>query len=652
MSVQRSINYTRKDFSGFKEQLLDFAKNYFPDSYTDFTVPSPGTMFLEMAAYVGDILAFYQDVQVQETFLKYAKNPANLYAMAYMMGYRPKVTSVAEAELTFVQYVPAVREEHEVEESGSVVTKVEFHPDWDKLLKIEEYSEIRCVAVENVKFLLRDAVDFSFSSSYDPTEIFVGEVNQEGEPLFYEFYKKGIAFSGEVQEQNFHFDEYQKFRTVTLKENNIIGIVSIKDVENGEEWVEVPALGQDTVFRSERVENREEALKEGTSYILKLQKVDRRFVTRFNVKGDLEIQFGAGMYAEDSDESNFLPNPISLQPGTQDFVDRFDLAYDPSNFLFSKSYGLAPINRTLKVTYLTGGGLSANVPAHSLTEYDLLRITNTSTGNPVDVDDLTISYVDDDGRVITRNALEFWNGKPASGGRSGDTPEEIRENAIRSFAEQKRVVTLNDFNVRALSMPQKFGSIAKVHAINEPLTDVELSALLRNPLAITLYVLSQDAEGHLITTSDLVKNNLRTYLSEYMMITDAIDIKDAFIINLGINYDVVLRPGVQTRDVLTNCNLALQDYLHVSKRFINEPINLSDMYTLLDQVEGVQTVQNITLKNLTRKDNSSDGRYTYSNYAYGISVAMRNNILYPSYDPCIFEVKYPETDILGRAVTL
>lgn len=652
MSVQRSINYTRKDFGGFKEQLLDFAKNYFPDSYTDFTVPSPGTMFLEMAAYVGDILAFYQDVQVQETFLKYAKNPANLYAMAYMMGYRPKVTTVAEAELTFVQYVPVVREEYEVEESGSTVTKVEFHPDWDKLLKIEEYSEIRCVAVANAKFLLRDAVDFSFSSSYDPTEIFVGEVNNEGEPLFYEFYKKGVAFSGEVQEQNFHFDDYQKFRTVTLKDDKIIGIVSVKDVENGEEWVEVPALGQDTVFRSERVEDQKEALKEGTSYILKLQKVDRRFVTRFDVKGNLEIQFGAGMYAEDSDEENFLPNPISLQPGTQDFVDRFDLAYDPSNFLFSKSYGLAPINRTLKVTYLTGGGLSANVPANTLTQYDLLRLTNTSTGNPVDVEDLTISYVDSDGKTVTRNALEFWNEKPAAGGRSGDTPEEIRENAIRTFAEQKRVVTLNDFNVRALSMPQKFGSIAKVHAINEPLTDVEISALLRNPLAITLYVLSQDAEGHLIKTSDLIKSNLRTYLSEYMMITDAIDIKDAFIINLGVNYDIVLRPGVQTRDVLTNCNLALQDYLNVSKRFINEPINLSDMYTLLDQVEGVQTVQNITLKNLNRKDNSPDGKYTYSNYAYGISVAMRNNILYPSYDPCIFEVKYPETDILGRAVTL
>lgn len=644
MSANRSIKYTRKDFAGFKEQLLDFAKNYFPDSYTDFTVPSPGTMFLEMAAYVGDILAFYQDVQVQETFIRYAKNPANLYAIAYMMGYRPKITTVAEAKLTFIQNVPAIREEDE--ETGEVT----FHPDWNKLYKIGVYSEIKCAAVANTKFLLRDDVDFSFSSSYDPTEIYVGGLDGDGNPSYYQFYKTGIAFSGELREQTFSFGDYEKFKTVTLKDDKIVGIVSIEDVETGEKWTEVPALGQDTIFDNEKVEDHETALKEGTSYVLKLKKVDRRFVTRFDTKGNLEIQFGAGVYAEDSDEENFLPNPISLQPGTQDFTEGYDIAYDPSNFLFSKSYGLAPVNRTLKVTYIVGGGLSANVPANTLTEYDALTISNTVSGNPVSLDDLTIHVDDGSEEGLDLNTLLFYNPAPAAGGRSGDTPEEIRQNALRSFAEQKRIVTLEDFNVRALSMPQKFGSIAKVHATNEPLTDVELSALLRNPLAITLYVLSQDAEGHLVKTSDTIKNNLRTYLSEYMMITDAIDIKDAFIINIGINYDVVLRPGSQTREVLLACNEALQDYMKVEKRYINEPLNLSDMYTLLDKVEGVQTVKNIEIKNLTRLNNSTG--YTYSNYAYGISVALRNNIVYPSYDPCIFEVKYPEVDILGRAVAL
>lgn len=646
MSSIRSINYTGKDFNSFKEQLIEFAKNYFPDTYSDFTVPSPGTMFLEMAAYVGDILSFYQDIQVQETFIQYAKNPANLYAMAYMLGYRPKVTTVAEAELEFRQIVPAVKEEYEEEVNGTLEIKERYHPDWTKLYKVEEYSNFRCNVKADTGFLLREAVDFSFSSSYDPTVIYVGALDEDGNPLYYELYKKGKVFSGELRETTFNFGTFKKFQTVELKDSDIVTVVRIENVETGEVWTEVPFLGQDTVFEEERLEDREQALKDGTAYNLRLRKVDRRFTTRFNAKGNLVIQFGAGMYAEDSDEENFLPNPISLEPGTQDFVDQYDLAYDPSNFLFSKSYGLAPTNCTLKVTYIVGGGLTSNVPANSINQYNLLRLSNTATGVTVPLEDLTVEIDDGSDRGLVLEGLVFNNPKPAVGGRNGDTAEEIRQNSLRSFAEQKRVVTLKDYNVRSLSMPQKFGSISKVFAANEPLTDVTLSALSRNPLAITLYILSQDIEGHLVQASDTVKDNLRTYLSQYMMITDALDIKDAYVVNIGFNYDVVLRPGVQTRDVLLACNEAIQNYMQIEKRHINEPINLADIYTLLDTVEGVQTVKNISVVNLTKNQGN------YSQYIYDIPTATRNNIIYPSYDPCIFELKYPDIDILGRAVTL
>ena len=639
MSSIRSINYTGKDFNSFKEQLIQFAKNYFPDSYSDFTVPSPGTMFMEMAAYVGDILAFYQDIQVQETFIQYAKNPANLYAMAYMLGYRPKVTTVSETDLEFRQVVP-------VSKSIDRDRNETYQPDWSKLYRVEEYSDFKCSVRSDTGFLLRDAVDFSFSSSYDPTDILVGALDDEGNPLYYEFYKTGKVFSGELREVTFNFGDYKKFQTVELKDSNIVTIVDVRNVETGEIWTEVPFLGQDTVFEEERIESREKAIKEGTSYSLRLQKVDRRFTTRFNAKGNLVLQFGAGVYAEDSDERHFLPDPISLEPNVQDFVDKYDLAYDPSNFLFSKSYGLAPTNCSLKVTYIVGGGLNANVPAESITDYNLLRLSNTTTGQTVDLDDLTVQIDDGSDRGLVLDGLVFSNPKPAVGGRNGDTLEEIRENSLRSFAEQKRIVTLKDFNVRALSLPQKFGTISKVFAANEPLTDVELSALVRNPLAITLYVLSQDLEGHLVSASDTVKENLKTYLSQYMMVTDALDIKDAFVINVGFTYDVVLRPGFQTRETLVKCNEAIQDYMKVEKRHINEPLNLADLYTLLDTVEGVQTVKNISVVNLTEKQGN------YSRYSYDMPVATRNNVVYPSYDPCIFELKYPYTDILGRAVTL
>lgn len=629
MNSNRSINYTGKDFSSFKQQLLEFAKNYFPDSYTDFTVPSPGTMFMEMAAYVGDVLSFYQDIQVQETFLEYAKNPANLYAMAYMMGYRPKVTTVAEAEMVFTQRVPATSSSEGI------------HPDWSKTIRVNPYSQFKSVSANNTTFLLRDAVDFSFSSSYDPTEIYIGALNESNDPAYYELTKKGVAFSGEIRETVFHFGEYKKFQTVEIKDSNIVGILEVTEVDQPSvKWTEVPFLGQDTVFEEERVTDRVEASKEGTAYNLRLKKVPKRFVTRFTTTGTLQMQFGAGMYVDDADEENFLPNPISLEPNTQETVDRYDVAYDPSNFLFSKSYGLAPVNVSLRVKYIVGGGLKSNVPAETLTQSTLLNLQKATSGERIDLDDL---YITDYGV----EGLTFTNPAPAYGGRNGDTLEEVRENAIRSFAEQKRIVTLKDFNVRALSMPQKFGTISKVYAVNEPLTDVQESALLRNPLAITLYVLSLDADGHLTPASDLIKENLRQYLSEYMMITDAIDLKDAFIINVGINYDVVLRPGFQSRDVLLRCNEAIQEYMKIENRAINEPINLSDLYTILDKIEGVQTVKNIEVKNLTTADGDE-----YSKYSYGISSATRNNVIYPSYDPCIFELKFPNVDILGRAVAL
>ena len=108
MAQSRQIKYVERDFNDFRNQLIEYAKNYFPDTYNDFTETSPGMMFIEMASYVGDILSFYQDSQIQETYLQYAKDPANLYSLAYMMGYRPKVTTVSEATIEITQQVDPI----------------------------------------------------------------------------------------------------------------------------------------------------------------------------------------------------------------------------------------------------------------------------------------------------------------------------------------------------------------------------------------------------------------------------------------------------------------------------------------------------------------------------------------------------------------
>lgn len=611
MNSEREIKYLNKDFGSLKNRLVEFAKNYFPDTYTDFTPASPGMMFIEMAAYVGDVLSFYQDINVQETFLKYAKNPANLYAIAYMTGYRPKVTTVSSVDLTVTQEVNAIQ-------SGSV-----YIPDWDSACTVSENSVIRSTDNSSTTFLTKEPLNFWYSSSYSPTSVSLAGVDSENIPTKFYLTKQVKAYSGEIKTTTRSFGKYQKYQTIEISDEDIVGVLDITD-SDGNTWTEVPFLGQDTVFKRQ-TNTGNDANK--TPYVLQLEKVPRRFVTRFTENGTLQVQFGAGMYASDVDEKNFLPNPISLAADVQEMSsNKYDVAYDPSNFLFTKSYGLAPVDTTLTIRYVTGGGVQSNVAANTVT-VPVNVLAYSRSGNSIDL-----------------NTLTFNNLEGASGGSDGDSLEEVRQNALRSFAEQKRAVTLNDFNVRALGMPSEYGSVSKAYAINDTLMEVNKPYMLQDPLTISLYVLSYDVDGKLSLLSDTAKSNLRSYLSEYLMLTDTLDIKDAFIVNVGIQYDIVLRTGFNASDVLLRCNKVIQDYLATDKRAINEPINLSELSVKINEVKGVQVLKNIKVTNKTGE--------TYSKYVYDTVAATRQGILYPSYDPCIFEVKYPEIDIEGRITTL
>jgi len=605
MAQDRDIKYVNRDFSDFRSQLIEYAKNYFPDSYNDFSPTSPGIMFIEMAAYVGDVLSFYQDTQLQETYLQYAKNPANLYNLAYMMGYKPKVTTVAEVEVEVSQLVNAIG-------TGQ--------PDWSQALQIPAGTRLKSTSAGQVNFYIDKQVDFTFSSSYDNTIVTVETLDAGGQPDEFRLTKTAKAFSGEVKTVTETITSVEKFKTITIDDTNIVGILSITQNNGSTIWYEVPFLGQDTIFLEDENTSSDSGL---VPYNLSLQRVPRRFVTRFTSTGQLQIQFGAGITGQD--DSVLTPDPTNVGFGSNQGISRIDYAYDPSNFLSTKSYGLAPSNTTLTIRYIVGGGVGANIPANTL-------ITFVGFGDTVAGD---------------TSSLSFNNPKAADGGRDGDTVEELRQNSLRAFNEQSRAVTLQDYTVRALSIPPKFGSIAKVYVTQDQLTNPNSatdSIIDSNPLSLSMYTLAYDSNKGLIVPTTNLKNNLKTYLSQYMLLTDAINIKDAFVVNLEINFDIIVRPNFQGRDVLLACTNRLKDYFDITKWNINQPINLSSIYTLLDQEKGVQTVQKVRLLN------KAGG--IYSQYAYDIDGATRNNIVYPSYDPMIFEVKFPDTDIKGRITTL
>ena len=616
---KRNITYINKDFSELRASLVDYARTYFPTTYNDFTPASPGMMFMEMAAYVGDVLSFYLDNQIQENYLQYARQTNNLYELAYMFGYKPNVTQVATTAIDFYQQVPALL-------SGST-----YVPDFSYALFIDSNAVVNSTSNSNISFLVEEPVDFSVSSSGDPTEVSIFSVSGVT-PTYYLLKKTRRASSATINTTTFSFGAPVPFSTVEITGEKIVGILDITDQTTGDTWYEVDYLAQETIFDSIKNTNTNDPnlsqYSGDTPYILQLKLIQRRFATRFLDSTTLQLQFGSGTTADN--DAEIIPNPDNVGLGLPFGQSKLTTAFSPSNFIFTNTYGIAPSNTTLAVRYLVGGGVVANVPSNDLTNI---------TGN--------IQFLNSNLNGVTAttifNSLAVTNPIAADGGGDGDSIEEIRQNASANFASQLRNVTQDDYLVRALSMPAKYGVISKAYI--EPTKAQSISAG-ESQSVLDLYVLSYNASNKLNTASPALKQNLTTYLSQYRMVNDSVNIKDGFIINIGVNFSIIVLPNFNSNDILTRCITALKDFFTIDKWAINEPIVLRDLYILLDAIEGVQTVQNITISNLSGED------LGYSKYSYDILAATQNNVVYPSLDPSIFEVKYPNTDIQGRVVNL
>tara|TARA_B110000858_G_scaffold187835_1_gene232614 strand:+ start:420 stop:2297 length:1878 start_codon:yes stop_codon:yes gene_type:complete len=624
MPQAKNVQYLNKDFDSLKQKLIEFAEIYYPSTYNDFSEESAGMMLIEMASYVGDVLSFYTDNQVQENYIQFAKQRDNLLTLAYSMGYAPQVTNASTVDIEIFQTIPATTARGTVQ------------PDWNYAMIIEEGVQLQSSNNTSIFFYVEDKIDFTISGSADPTDISVYSTNANNQPSFYLLKKSAKAVSGNLQTTTFAFTTPQKFATNTITDTNIIDIIKVTD-SDGNRWYEVPYLAQETIFNpTANIASNDPNLyqyNDTTPYLLKIDKVPRRFISRFKSNNTLEIQFGPGVSSNPDEE--IIPNSDNIGLGLPYGVDKLTTAYDPANFLYTKTYGLAPSNVTLTVEYLTGGGAASNVPAQSLT---ILTSGNTTFfGNNLDS---TL-------QSTVQQSLAFNNLKPATGGGNGDTNEDIRLNSLAQYPTQLRTVTKDDYMIRALSLPSKYGVVYKTYITQESdiLNNNTTSFSDYNDNTLALYILSKNNNGLLTLADPALKQNLKTYLAEYRMVTDAVAIKDAFIINLGVEFDVIMLPNFNNRIILNNCINALKIFFNTDKWQINQPILINSVRNVLDTVEGVQTIKNLTI---TNKSGSSSG---YSEYAYDINGAIIDNVLYPSLDPSIFEVRFPDIDIQGRVVT-
>jgi phage-related baseplate assembly protein len=625
METKKDISYIGKDFGQFKKNLIDFTKQYFPNTYTDFNDASPGMLFVELSSYVGDVLSFYADSNLRESFLDQAVETANIYDLAKALGYKPKTAAPAYVTLDVFQVVPAIG-------SGANVV-----PDYNYALSIQPGMRVKPAYGNSSIFRTLDSINFAYSSSYDTTDVTIYDVDPSTKtPTYFLLKKKAKAVSGEVKTQSFTFGSPLPYDKILLNDTNIIEIISV-DETDGDNWYEVPYLAQDTIFES--VPNLAENDPTLSQYradapsLLKMKKTAKRFITRLRSDNRLEIQFGAGI--SDNNDEELVPNPTNVGNGLSQVRKEVNVDLDPSNFLYTRTYGQAPSNTTLTVTYTIGNGITDNVPNGVITDIKFVQydedVNTTATA-------ATVNFI--------KTTIAANNSIPATGGKTADSLQDIKNNALANFATQNRLVTREDYIIRAYSMPAKFGSVAKAYIVPDDQISQQSfqQARIPNPYALNLYVLGYNSSKQLTELNQAVKENLKTYLDYYRILTDAVNIKDAFIINFGLDFEISVLSNYNSNEVLLKCVDALKTYFDIDRWQINQPIIKTDAVTTIANVKGVQSVISVNFKNLYK---TTDG---YSGNTYDLKGATKSGIIYPSLDPSIFEIKFPNSDIRGRVV--
>jgi hypothetical protein len=655
----RDIKYLNKDFSGFRENLIQYAKTYFPQTYSDFNEASPGMMFIEMASYLGDVLSYYTDDTLKESLMLYSEDKQNVVALAEYLGYKPKVTSPSIVRLAVYQTVP------------STGTGDEVRADLDYCLRIKE-GMVVVSSNSGTRFRSTELLDFSVE---DEREISIYESNG-GTPTTYLLKKYVNAMSAELKTITYNFgNSPQQFSKIQLGDSNVIDIYDVRD-SNGNKWYQVPYLAQEMVYvdyaNSEQTDKDLAQFKESVPNVLKVLK---RYTTKVNDDNTTTLVFGAGNSSK-GDET-LIPNFKNVGLGLNSSIDKMGASFDPSNFLKTKSYGQAPTGE-FTISYLVGGGVKSNVGVGELNNLETIAF-----------DDDISSFQEAEKALyrVSKNSVAVDNEETGTGGKGADTIEEIRENALANFGSQNRAVTRKDYQVRALSLPAKYGGIAKAYCApdgeldnNSPASILanqtslnEFTGLVQklgdtkrteqeikdevtrflggkksnaseknNPFAINLYILGYDSEKTLSTLNQAVKENLKTYISEYRMLTDGVNLIDGFIINIGVDFEIRVYGGYNKREVLVKVQQELTNYFNIDNWTFNMTINISEIELLIAGVEGVQSVPKCEIVNKCLG--------SYSSHSYNISDATKGKMVYPSLDPSIFEVKFPNKDLKGRVV--
>jgi hypothetical protein len=647
---KKELKYINKDFNSFRDALIQYAQTYFPNTYKDFNTASPGTMFIEQAAYVGDVLSYYGDYQLKESLLNYAGERKNVIALANYLGYKTKPTKAAVATVDVYQLVPSIKN-----------SNGEYVPDNVYALSLREYMQL--VNGAGVYYLTTDSVDFSIDTKNSPRESTVYSRDDYGVPQFFLLKKTIRAISGKIVVASFNLNAAQAFLNIPLSENNVIDILEVRDSDNNR-WYQVDYLAQDLIFSEEENTsvNDGDLFKYNTDVpkLLKSFITSRKFTVNTNASNVTYLQFGPG--TESLSDEIIYPSQELVGIGLQN-ISNLNISYDSSKLLSTNSMGQAPTNTTLTIKYIVGGGVLSNCATDDIkTIVSVDFATDTSALTP---SQLALMQT-------VKNSIRVTNPVAATGGADTESVDEIRQNALAYFASQNRAVTTDDYTSRIYNLPPRFGTIAKAYVVSNSNLNVNINKYVSgfndntdnvtllndavsnyfrkvnydvsNPFSINLYVLSYDSNKNLTSINEALLYNLRKYLEKYKLLTDGINIIDGYVINFGVDFKISVFNNYNKRDVLNTCIQKVKDFFIIDKLTFNQPINISQLELEIAKVEGVQSVVEIKFKNLTMNEGN------YSPHEYNLEQATLNKIVYPSLDPSVFELKYPDNDVKGAVI--
>ena len=592
------INLTSRDFESIKQDLVNYAKVYYPETYQDFNQSSFGAMVFDMVSYVGDMLSFYVDYQTNEMLIDSAIEAENIAKLAKQLGYKYPGASTSTGKCAFYVEVPA-----QSDEAGS-------QPIASNLPMLKKNTIV--TSDGGAAFTLVEDVDFS----REDTQIVVGEDDGK-KPVTYAYKAYGDVVSGDIETETLSVPAYQKFLKLSLDASNISEIISVVDSE-GNEYFEVPYLSHNIVYRP--IRNPSSAGEEDAPYILREKLTSRRFIVEVDENDTTSLQFGYG--SEDSLKEDEFPDPSSV--ALQRFARKYysDDSFDPSTLLKTDKFGIVPPQGKMTVTYRRNESESVNIPVNSINSIDTPIISFRTDTSPSSAD-----------RQFILSSFDVENEEPILGQVDDLKQEEIRIRAMNSYSSQNRAVTKQDYVSLIYRMPSIFGAIKRANIVQDK------DSFKRN---LNLYVVSEDIDGNLTTSSSTIKENLKVWLSQYKMINDTIDILDGQIVNFEVRYKVLGSLDSSQAEVLADCNSAIKKMFE-NQLLFGAPFYISDIYKTLNDLDNVIDTQDVEIKQKHGTD--------YSTYDFNIEGATTDDnrfIIIP--ENVILELKFPDDNILGVVV--